>query len=114
MRVDRLLDQAFALVVGDEIGKRRRLAHRAIDVEQRDVGARTPMANDLAQQSGCEFDEGPLGTAIRVGAWRQTSAAGVFAVDDAASLTRNATFASASGVAAGVGVHRSPICRLYT
>lgn len=77
------------------------------------VGARTTMASDLAQQLGCEFDEGPLGAAIRVDAWKQTSVAGVFAAGDASSLMSNATFASASGVAAGVGVHRSLIWGLH-
>lgn len=40
--------------------------------------------------------------------------AGVFAAGDASSLMTNATFASASGVAAGVGVHRSLIFGLHT
>ena len=77
------------------------------------VGARTVMASDLAQQLGCEFDEGPLGSAIRVDTWKQTSVAGVFAAGDASSLMTNATFASASGVAAGVGAHRSLIFGLH-
>ena len=42
-------------------------------------------------------------------AWKRTSVAGVYAAGDASSLMTNATFASASGVAAGVGVHRSLI-----
>ncbi len=62
------------------------------------VGARTEMASDLAQQLGCAFDEGPLGMAIRVDTWKQTSVPGVFAAGDASSLMTNATFASASGV----------------
>ncbi|MBR8297413.1 NAD(P)/FAD-dependent oxidoreductase [Burkholderia cenocepacia] len=77
------------------------------------IGARTDMASDLAQQLGCAFDEGPLGTAIRVDTWKQTSVAGVYAAGDASSLMTNATFASASGVAAGVGVHRSLIFGLH-
>ena len=77
------------------------------------VGARTVMASDLAQQLGCAFDEGPLGSAIRVDTWKQTSVAGVFAAGDASSLMTNATFASASGVAAGVGAHRSLIFGLH-
>jgi hypothetical protein len=42
MRVHRLFDQAFRRVLGHEIGKQRRLADRAIDVEQRDVVERDP------------------------------------------------------------------------
>ncbi|WP_321949840.1 NAD(P)/FAD-dependent oxidoreductase [Burkholderia cenocepacia] len=71
------------------------------------IGARTDMASDLAQQLGCAFDDRPLGTAIRVDTWKRTSVAGVYAAGDASSLMTNATFASASGVAAGVGAHRS-------
>ncbi|KGB93874.1 NAD(P)/FAD-dependent oxidoreductase [Burkholderia cepacia] len=73
------------------------------------IGARTTMASELAQQLGCAFDEGPLGPAIRVDTWKQTSVAGVYAAGDASSLMTNATFASASGVAAGVSAHRSLI-----
>ncbi|ALX14110.1 thioredoxin reductase [Burkholderia cepacia JBK9] len=84
-----------------------------VPVEALFIGARTGMASDLAQQLGCAFDEGPLGTAIRVDTWKQTSVAGVYAAGDASSLMTNATFASASGVAAGVGAHRSLIFGLH-
>ncbi|VWB67132.1 thioredoxin reductase [Burkholderia arboris] len=84
-----------------------------VPVEALFIGARTDMASDLAQQLGCAFDEGPLGTAIRVDTWKQTSVAGVYAAGDASSLMTNATFASASGVAAGVGAHRSLIFGLH-
>ncbi|WP_193101270.1 NAD(P)/FAD-dependent oxidoreductase [Burkholderia sp. Z1] len=77
------------------------------------VGARTVMASDLAQQLGCAFDEGPLGPVVRVDAMKQTSVTGVFVAGDASTPMTNATFASASGVAAGVGVHRSLIFGLH-
>ncbi|UTV58394.1 NAD(P)/FAD-dependent oxidoreductase [Burkholderia arboris] len=86
---------------------------QVVPVEALFIGARTDMASDLAQQLGCAFDEGPLGTAIRVDTWKQTSVAGVYAAGDASSLMTNATFASASGVAAGVGAHRSLIFGLH-
>ncbi|KFG97582.1 thioredoxin reductase [Burkholderia paludis] len=73
------------------------------------VGARTAMASDLAQQLGCAFDDGPLGAVVRVDAGKETSVAGVFAAGDASTPMTNATFASASGVMAGVAAHRSLI-----
>ncbi|WP_306715921.1 NAD(P)/FAD-dependent oxidoreductase [Burkholderia dolosa] len=82
---------------------------KVVPIDALFVGARTEMASDLAAQLGCEFDEGPLGPAIRVDAWKHTSVPGVFAAGDASSLMTNATFAAASGVAAGVGAHRSLI-----
>ena len=82
---------------------------QVVPVDALFIGARTEMASDLARQLGCAFDEGPLGQAIRVDTWKQTSVPGVFAAGDASSLMTNATFASASGVAAGVGAHRSLI-----
>ncbi|OXI18703.1 NAD(P)/FAD-dependent oxidoreductase [Burkholderia sp. AU15512] len=76
------------------------------------VGAPTAMASDLAQQLGCAFDDGPLGPVVRVDAMKQTSVAGVFAAGDASTPMSNATFASASGVMAGVAAHRSLIVGL--
>jgi len=73
------------------------------------IGAHTAMASDLAQQLGCAFDDGPLGPVVRVDALKQTSVDGVFAAGDASTPMSNATFASASGVMAGVGAHRSLI-----
>ncbi|NIE59307.1 MULTISPECIES: NAD(P)/FAD-dependent oxidoreductase [unclassified Burkholderia] len=73
------------------------------------VGAHTAMASDLAQQLGCAFDDGPLGPVVRVDALKQTSVDGVFAAGDASTPMSNATFASASGVMAGVAAHRSLI-----
>ncbi|HKT94940.1 MAG TPA: NAD(P)/FAD-dependent oxidoreductase [Paraburkholderia sp.] len=82
---------------------------RIVEIDALFVGTRTHMASDLASQLGCAFDEGPLGPVIRVDAWKQTSVPGVFAAGDASNLMTNATFASASGVAAGVAAHRSLI-----
>lgn len=103
--------RAFGRVLGYPVGKQRRQAGRAtvVPIDALFAGARTGMASDLAQQLGRAFDEGPRGHAIRVDAWKRTSVAGVYAAGDASSLITNATFASASGVAAGVGVHRSLI-----
>jgi thioredoxin reductase len=65
-------------------------------------------SNPLAHQLGCEFDEGPLGPAIRVDEMKQTSVPGVFASGDAARTgMQNATLASADGVIAGAAAHRA-------
>ncbi len=85
---------------------------QVVPVDALFVGARTAMASDLAQQLGCAFDDGPLGPVVRVDAGKGTSVAGVFAAGDASTPMSNATFASASGVMAGVAAHRSLIVGL--
>lgn len=107
--------RAFGRVLGYGVGKQRRQAGRAtvVPIDARFAGARTGMASDLARQLGCAFDAGLPGHTIRVDTWKQTSVAGVFAAGDASSLMTNATFASASGVAAAVGAHRLLIFGLH-
>lgn len=87
----------------------RLVDRRLIQIDALFIGARTEMASELAGQLGCAIDEGPVGPVIRVGDFKETSVSGVFAAGDASSAMTNATFASASGVAAGVGAHRSLI-----
>ncbi|QGZ65359.1 NAD(P)/FAD-dependent oxidoreductase [Paraburkholderia acidisoli] len=82
---------------------------REIAIDALFVGTRTETVGDLASQLGCAVDDGPFGAVIRVDDWKATSVPGVFAAGDASSAMTNATFASASGVAAGVGAHRSLI-----
>jgi thioredoxin reductase len=82
---------------------------REIAIDALFIAARTQLASDLAPQLGCAVDEGPLGPVVRVDEWKQTSVTGVYAAGDASSAMTNATFASASGVAAGVAAHRSLI-----
>jgi thioredoxin reductase len=48
-----------------------------------------------------------MGPFIRVDDSKQTTVPGVYAAGDAASPMHNATLASAAGVLAGVGAHRS-------
>ncbi|RQU03165.1 NAD(P)/FAD-dependent oxidoreductase [Burkholderia cepacia] len=85
---------------------------QVVPVDALFVGARTAMASDLAQQLGCAFDDGPLGPVVRVDAGKKTNVAGVFVAGDASTPMTNATFASASGVMAGVAAHRSLIVGL--
>jgi thioredoxin reductase len=71
------------------------------------TGSRTHMASPLAGQLGCAFDDGPFGPVIRTDAWKESTVPGVYAAGDAARVPHNATWASADGVTAGVGAHRS-------
>src|SRR5260370_11435214 len=62
---------------------------------------RTRMASPLAEQLGCEFEEGPSGPFIRTGADKQTTVRSVYAAGDAARPGHNASWAAADGVTAG-------------
>ncbi|WP_027803244.1 NAD(P)/FAD-dependent oxidoreductase [Paraburkholderia dilworthii] len=85
---------------------------RVVAIDAVFVSPRTHMASTVAEQLGCEFDEGPTGPTIRANEFKQTSVRGVFAAGDAATAWTNATFASAAGVTAGVAAHRSLISGL--
>ena len=71
------------------------------------TGSRTRMASPLADQLGCAMDDGPFGPVIRTDAWKETSVPRVFAAGDIARVPHNVTWASADGVTAGIGAHRS-------
>jgi thioredoxin reductase len=80
------------------------------------ISPRTRMASPLAEQLGCEFDEGPSGLFIRTGQDKQTTLRGVYAAGDAARPGHNASWAAADGVTAGISAHQSlslaqPVCR---
>jgi len=76
------------------------------------VGPKTFMASSIAETLGCDFTEGPLGAVVITDDFKQTTIAGVFAAGDIANPMQNATFASASGVMAGVGTHKQLIQEL--
>ncbi len=63
----------------------------------------------LAEQLGCEFEEGPTGWFIRTDEWKLTSEPGVYAAGDAAQPAGNATLATAAGALAGGALHHSLI-----
>jgi thioredoxin reductase len=67
----------------------------------------TRMASPLAEQLGCAFDDGPVGSLIRTDQFQATTVPGVYAAGDAAQAFANATMASAKGVMAGVAAHQS-------
>lgn len=63
----------------------------------------------LAETLGCALDKTPMGRIIRVDDFKQTTVPGVYAAGDVARMASNITLASADGVMAGIGVHRSLI-----
>lgn len=68
---------------------------------------RTRMASPLAEQLGCEIEDGPFGPMIRTDARKLTTVPGVFAAGDTTRVPPNATLAAAEGVMAGFGAHQS-------
>ncbi|WP_420128425.1 NAD(P)/FAD-dependent oxidoreductase [Longimicrobium sp.] len=67
----------------------------------------TSMASPLAEQLGCEIEEGPFGPMIRTDPRKLTTFPGVFAAGDTTRVPPNATLAAAEGVMAGFGAHQS-------
>lgn len=80
---------------------------RIVELEGLYIGPKARMASTLAEQLGCELEEGPMGPAVKVDDFKRTSVAGVFAAGDISNKMHNATFASASGVMAGIAAHRA-------
>jgi thioredoxin reductase len=80
---------------------------RIVPLQALFTATRTYMASPLAEQLGCEFEDGPQGSYLEVDDWKQTTVPGLYAAGDATTPMHNATFASASGVMAGVGAHQS-------
>jgi thioredoxin reductase len=80
---------------------------RTVDLDALYIGPRTRLNSEIARQLGCELDEGPLGDVIRTDDTKMTTVPGVFAAGDITRSSHNLTWASADGVTAGLGVHRS-------
>ncbi len=74
--------------------------------------SQTSQASPLAEQLGCAFEDGPLGTCIRLEDNKRTNVPGVYAAGDAAAAMHSATLAIGSGVLAGIGAHQSLIAEL--
>ena len=71
------------------------------------LGPRTRLNSDIAQQLGCELEEGVFGSIIRTDDAKMTTVPGVYATGDITRSVHNVTWASADGVTAGMAVHRS-------
>jgi thioredoxin reductase len=80
---------------------------RVTSVDAVFMSPRTRMTSPLAEQLGCEFEEGPSGPFIRTDADKQTTVRGVYAAGDAARPGHNASWAAADGVTAGISSHQS-------
>jgi thioredoxin reductase len=73
------------------------------------IGPRTRLNSDIAQQLGCELEDGPYGSIIRTDGTKMTTVSGVFAAGDITRGAHNVTWACADGVTAGLALHRSLI-----
>lgn len=71
------------------------------------VAPKTRPASNLAEQLGCEFEEGPMGPFIKADAMRETTVKGVFACGDAAIAAGSVAFAVGAGAMAGVAAYRA-------
>jgi thioredoxin reductase len=72
------------------------------------TATRTRMASPLAEQLGCEFDQGPAGPYLRR-TMMETTVPGVFACGDAATMFGNVASAVGDGAMTGAATHRSLI-----
>jgi thioredoxin reductase len=73
------------------------------------LGPRTRLNSEIAQQLGCDLDDGIFGSIIRTDDAKMTTVPGVYAAGDITRSAHNVTWASADGVTAGMAVHRSLI-----
>ncbi len=67
------------------------------------------LASPLAEQLGCEIEEGMLGTMVKTDDLKQSSIPGVFIAGDMGRAPHSITLACADGAMAGVCAHRSLI-----
>lgn len=72
---------------------------------------RTHMASPLAEQLGCEFEEGPVGNFIKIDGMSETTVAGVFACGDTALPFSSVAVVVGHGAKAGSAVHQSLVFR---
>jgi thioredoxin reductase len=105
----RIEERPVAALVGDspELSAVRLVDGDEIAIEAMFTTLQTRMASPLAEQLGCEFEDGPFGMMIRTDARKVTTVPGVFAAGDAARVPPNATLAAADGVLAGSSAHQS-------
>ena len=71
------------------------------------IGAPTRLNSSIAEQLGCELEQGVFGALIKTDGQKQTTVPGVWAAGDIARQPHSATWASADGVTAGTALHRS-------
>jgi thioredoxin reductase len=71
------------------------------------ISPRVALNSKLAEQIGCEIQNGPSGQFIAVDGSMMTTVRGIYAAGDIARTAHNITFACADGVAAAMTIHRS-------
>lgn len=71
------------------------------------IGPRNRLNSPIAEQLGCEIEQGPMGAVIKTDAWKATNISGVYAAGDISRGAHSVTWATSDGVSAGVAVHRS-------
>ena len=72
------------------------------------IGPKHYLNSPIAEQIGCELNDGPFGPSIAVDDMKMTSVPDVFAAGDIArGGGHTVTFASSDGVMAGLAIHRS-------
>jgi len=71
------------------------------------LSTRTRLNSDIAQQLGCEMEEGPFGSVIKTDAAKRTTISGVYAAGDIARPSHNITWACADGVTAAIDLHHA-------
>lgn len=110
------LAQLQARGVTVERGLVERLAGDALQVVMRDgrvlemdglFVATQLQTSPLAQQLGCEMEEGPQGAFIRTDVMKATTVPGVFACGDTARMAGNVALAVGDGAMAGAAAHRA-------
>lgn len=72
---------------------------------------RTSMASPLAEQFGCAFEQGPLGSFLQTNAVKETTVPGVFACGDAARAAGSVALAVGDGALTGTAAHQSLMFR---
>jgi thioredoxin reductase len=82
---------------------------RTSDLDALYIGPRTRLNSAIPRQLGCELEDAPLGSIVRVDSERMTTVPGVYAAGDIARGAHTVAWAAADGVTAGLAVHRSLI-----
>ncbi|ELX13089.1 putative oxidoreductase [Janthinobacterium sp. HH01] len=82
---------------------------RSLEMAGLFVLTRTHSGSPLAEQLGCEVEQGPTGSHVRVDGMKASSVAGVFVCGDAARMFGNVALAVADGALAGAATHQSLI-----
>ncbi|HLI50483.1 MAG TPA: NAD(P)/FAD-dependent oxidoreductase [Thermomicrobiaceae bacterium] len=80
---------------------------RTVPLDALLVVAPTQSNSDIAEQLGCELEEGPFGQIVKTDGMQMTTVPNVFAAGDITRFAHNITRASAGGVMAGTAVHAS-------